>query len=154
MQLRFVASESAFDYFRATRSYLETHGKPVALYSDKHGVFRVNNKDAVGGAGITQFGRALSELNIDIICANSPQAKGRVERAFGTLQDRLVKELRLAGISTIAAANAWRPGFIAEHNARFGRAPRTPRICIGRYRRQTSSMRCWRGVRSGPSRAV
>jgi hypothetical protein len=154
MQLRFVASESAFDYFRATRSYLETHGKPVALYSDKHGVFRVNNKDAVGGDGITQFGRALSELNIDIICANSPQAKGRVERAFGTLQDRLVKELRLAGISTIAAANAWRPGFIAEHNARFGRAPRTPRICIGRYRRQTSSMRCWRGVRSGPSRAV
>jgi hypothetical protein len=123
MQLRFVASESAFDYFRVTRSYVETHGKPVALYSDKHGVFRVNNKDAVGGDGITQFGRALSELNIDIICANSPQAKGRVERAFGTLQDRLVKELRLAGISTIAAANAWLPGFIAEHNARFGRAP-------------------------------
>ena len=80
---------------------------------------RVNNKDAVGGDGITQFGRALSELNIDIICANSPQAKGRVERAFGTLQDRLVKELRLAGISTIAAANAWLPGFIAEHNARL-----------------------------------
>ena len=61
---------------------------------------------------MTQFGRALSELNIDIICANSPQAKGRVERAFGTLQDRLVKELRLAGISTIAAANTWLPGFI------------------------------------------
>jgi hypothetical protein len=123
MQLRFVASESAFDYFRATRSYLETHGKPVALYSDKHGVFRVNSKDAVGGEGITQFGRALSDLNIDIICANSPQAKGRVERAFGTLQDRMVKELRLAGISTIAAANAWLPGFIAAHNARFGRTP-------------------------------
>jgi hypothetical protein len=123
MLLRFVTSESAFDYFRATRSYLEIHGKPVALYSDKHGVFRVNNKDAVGGDGITQFGRALSELNIDIICANSPQAKGRVERAFGTLQDRLVKELRLAGISTIAAANAWLPGFIVAHNARFGRDP-------------------------------
>ena len=83
----------------------------------------MNNKDAVGGQGITQFGRALSVLNIDIICANSPQAKGRVERAFGTLQDRLVKELRLAGISTIAAANAWLPGFIADHNARFGRDP-------------------------------
>jgi hypothetical protein len=123
MQLRFVASESAFDYFRATRDYLETHGKPVAFYSDKHSIFRVNSKDAAGGDRITQFGRALSELNIDIICANSPQAKGRVERAFGTLQDRLVKELRLAAISTIAAANAWLPGFMATHNDRFGRAP-------------------------------
>ena len=123
MQLRFVTSESAFDYFRATRAYLEQHGKPVAFYSDKHGIFRVNSKDAVSGDGITQFGRALLELNIDIICANSPQAKGRVERAFGTLQDRLVKELRLAGISTIAAANAWLPGFITDHNARFGRDP-------------------------------
>jgi Winged helix-turn helix len=123
MQLRFVASESAFDYFRAMRDYLETHGKPVAFYSDKHGIFRVNSKDAAGGDRITQFGRALSELNIDIICANSPQAKGRVERAFGTLQDRLVKELRLAGISTVAAANAWLPGFITTHNDRFGRAP-------------------------------
>ena len=62
-------------------------------------------------------------LNIDIICANSPQAKGRIERAFGTLQDRMVKELRLAGISTIAAANAWLPGFIDSYNARFGRQP-------------------------------
>jgi Winged helix-turn helix len=123
MQLRFVASESAFDYFRATRAYLETHGKPVAFYSDKHSIFRVNNKDPAGGEGITQFGRALMELNIDIICANSPQAKGRVERAFGTLQDRLVKELRLAGISTIAAANAWLPGFMADYNRRFGRPP-------------------------------
>ena len=69
-----------------------THGKPVAFYSDKHNIFRVNNKDAIGGAGMTQFGRALSALNIDIICANSPPAKGRVERAFGTSQDRLVKD--------------------------------------------------------------
>jgi hypothetical protein len=123
MQLRFVASESAFDYFRTIRAYLEAHGKPVALYSDKHGIFRVNAKDAVAGAGITQFGRALIALNIDIICANSPQAKGRIERAFGTLQDRMVKELRLAGISTIAAANAWLPDFIGNYNARFGRQP-------------------------------
>ena len=123
MQLRFVASESTFDYFRTTRGYLQAHGKPVAFYSDKHNIFRVNAKDAVGGDGITQFGRALSELNIDIICANTPQAKGRVERSFGTLQDRLVKDLRLAGISTIAAANAWLPGFIEAYNARFGREP-------------------------------
>jgi hypothetical protein len=123
MHLRFVASESAFDYFRATRAYLEAHGKPVAFYSDKHGIFRVNAKDAVGGDRITQFGRALMDLNIDIICANSPQAKGRIERAFDTLQDRMVKELRLAGVSTIAAANDWLPGFIASYNARFGRQP-------------------------------
>jgi hypothetical protein len=101
MQLRFVASESAFDYFRTTRAYLEEHGKPVAFYSDRHGIFRVNSKDAAGGDGVTQFGRALLALNIDIICANSPQAKGRIERAFGTLQDRMVKELRLAGVSSL-----------------------------------------------------
>ncbi len=122
-QLRFVASESTFDYFRTTRAYLEEHGKPVAFYSDKHGIFRVNSKDAAGGDGVTQFGRALLALNIDIICANSPQAKGRVERAFGTLQDRLVKELRLAGVSSMAAANAWLPEFIAAYNGRFGREP-------------------------------
>jgi hypothetical protein len=123
MQVRFVASESAFDYFRTTRAYLERHGKPVAFYSDKHGIFRVNNKDVIGGDGVTQFGRALSALNIDIICANSPQAKGRIERAFGTLQDRMVKELRLASISSIGAANAWVPEFLSAHNARFAREP-------------------------------
>ncbi|MGH7212900.1 MAG: ISNCY family transposase, partial [Acetobacteraceae bacterium] len=125
MHLRFVASESAFEYFRSTRAYLAEHGKPIAFYSDKHGIFRVNAKDTPGGNGVTQFGRALTELNIDIICANSPQAKGRVERAFGTLQDRLVKELRLAGISTAAAANIWLPGFVEAHNKRFARAPAT-----------------------------
>jgi len=81
MHLQFVESESTFDYFAATRAYLERHGKPVAFYSDKHGVFRVNRKDAASGDGMTQFGRALHALNIDIICANSSQAKGRVERA-------------------------------------------------------------------------
>ncbi len=121
MALRFVASESAFDYFRATRAYLEAHGKPVAFYSDKHNIFRVNNGE--GGDRVIQFGRALESLNIDIIFANTPQAKGRVERAFGTLQDRLVKELRLAEIATIEAANAWLPGFIANYNGRFGRQP-------------------------------
>ena len=97
MHLQFVESESTFAYFHATRAYLEAWGKPVAFYSDKHGVFRVNHPGALGGDGMTQFGRALHALNIDIICANSSQAKGRVERAHKTLQDRLVKELRLAG---------------------------------------------------------
>ena len=76
MHLQFVESESTFDYFAATLAYLERHAKPVAFYSDKHGVFGVNRTDAVGGDGMTQFGRALHALNIDIICANSSQAKG------------------------------------------------------------------------------
>ena len=96
MHAGFVATESTFDYFRATRAYLERYGKPVAFYSDKHAIFRVNRKEAQGGDGMTQFGRALDELTIEIICANAPQSKGRVERCFSTLQDRLVKELRLS----------------------------------------------------------
>ena len=87
MQLSFVPSESADTYFEALRGYLERHGCPVAFYSDKHTVFRVNRPDAKGGSGMTQFGRALAELNIEIMCANSSQAKGRVERANRTLQD-------------------------------------------------------------------
>jgi hypothetical protein len=106
----------------ATRAYLERYGKPVAFYSDKHGVFRVNKKDAVGGDGMTQFGRALHALNIDIICANSSQAKGRVERANGTLQDRRVKEMRLGGINTIEAG-AFLPAFMETYNARFAKTP-------------------------------
>jgi len=98
-------------------------GKPVAFYSDKHGVFRVNHPGALAGDGMTQFGRALHALNIDIICANSSQAKGRVERAHKTLQDRLVKELRLAGAATLAAGNALLPAFMADYNARFAKAP-------------------------------
>ncbi|CUX57071.1 hypothetical protein AGR7B_pAt0381 [Agrobacterium deltaense RV3] len=93
MQLRFVRSESAFSYFEALELYLKRHGAPVAFYSDKHSVFRVAKKDARGGQGMTQFGRALCELNIEILCANSSQAKGRVERMNRTLQSRLVKEL-------------------------------------------------------------
>jgi hypothetical protein len=123
MHLQFVESESTFAYFHAARAYLEAWGKPVAFYSDKHGVFRVNHPGALGGDGMTQFGRALHALNIDIICANSSPAKGRVERANKTLQDRLVKELRLAGAANLADGNALLPGFIADYNARFGKPP-------------------------------
>ena len=125
MELLFCESESAFSYFAVMRAYLEQHGKPVALYSDKAGVFRVNKKEPHGGAGVTQFSRALGSLNIDILCANTPAAKGRVERAHLTLQDRLVKELRLRGISDIGAANAFAPEFMADYNRRFARAPRS-----------------------------
>ena len=123
MHLQFVESESTFAYFHAARAYLEAWGKPIAFYSDKHGVFRVNHPGALGGDGMTQFGRALHALNIDIICANSSPAKGRVERANKTLQDRLVKELRLAGAATLADGNALLPAFIADYNARFAKAP-------------------------------
>jgi hypothetical protein len=123
MQLSFAPSESTLSYFTATRAYLEAYGKPVALYSDKHGVFRVNRPDAAEGDGLTQFGRALHGLNIDLICANSSQAKGRVERANKTLQDRFVKELRLAGIDAMENGNAFAERFMADYNARFAKAP-------------------------------
>jgi transposase len=119
MQLRFVPSESTDSYFEALRGYLQAHGCPVAFYSDKHSVFRVLRKDAKGGQGMTQFGRALAELNIEIICANSSQAKGRVERANRTLQDRLVKELRMAGVCDIESGNAFLPDFVQRYNERF-----------------------------------
>jgi hypothetical protein len=154
MQLRFVTSESAFDYFRTTRAYVEEHGKPVAFYSDKHGIFRVNSKEAAGGDGVTQFGRALLALNIDIICANSPQAKGRIERAFGTLQDRMVKELRLAGVSSIAAANAWLPEFITAYNTRFGRDPANAKDLHRPLAQPMIWTRSWPGGRSARSRAT
>ncbi len=126
MQLRFVRSESAFSYFEALELYLKDHGAPVAFYSDKHSVFRVAKKDAKAGQGMTQFGRALCELNIEILCASSSQAKGRVERMNRTLQDRLVKELRLSRIADMAAGNTFLPGFMEDYNARFAIAPARP----------------------------
>jgi len=125
MELRFVQSESTFEYFAATRNYLESHGKPVAFYSDKHTIFRVSKTTAATGTGITQFARALADLQIGLICANTPAAKGRVERAHATMQDRLVKELRLAGVSSMEAANAFAPQFMADYNRRFGKAARS-----------------------------
>ncbi|MGF6542036.1 ISNCY family transposase [Paraburkholderia youngii] len=124
MALHFTATESTFSYFEATRAYIEQHGKPGALYSDKYSVFRKTgaNKD---GNSVTHFGRAMYELNIDTFCANSSPAKGRVERAHLTLQDRLVKELRLRGISTVTQANAYAPAFMAACNARFAKPPRS-----------------------------
>ena len=124
MELLFVPEESTFAYFKATQSYLLKHGKPVAFYSDKHSVFRVNQSNTKGkGDKVTQFGRALTDLNIDIICANTSQAKGRVERANKTLQDRLVKELRLQGINDIDSANQFLPGFIKQYNQKFHKPP-------------------------------
>jgi predicted nucleic acid-binding protein len=107
----------------STRSYLEQHGKPVAFYSDRASIFRVVDARGKQARGDTQFGRALSELNIDSVCANTPQAKGRVERAHLTLQDRLVKELRLRRVSTPEAGNVYLPEFVRDYNERFSREP-------------------------------
>ena len=126
LELWFVPDETFFAYCEASQHYFERYGKPVAFYSDKHGIFRVNQEQTIGlGSGLTQFGRAMQELDIQIICANTPQAKGRIERANQTLQDRLVKELRLLGISDIDSANAYLPEFRQDFNRRFAVVPRS-----------------------------
>jgi hypothetical protein len=121
--LMFAESETVFAYFAATKEYLEKHGRPLAFYSDKHGVFRVNREEALSGNGMTQFGRAMQELDIKLICANTPQAKGRVERRNRDLQNRLIKAMRLRNLSTIEEANAFLPLFIEDFNKRFAKPP-------------------------------
>lgn len=118
---RFSATESTQAYFAVLHEHVAAHGTPLALYSDRHGIFTKHDSE---DPNPTQFERALLQLGIEGICARSPQAKGRVERLFQTLQDRLVKALRLAGIDTIEAANAWLSTYLAEHNRRFAVAPR------------------------------
>ena len=125
MELYFTPGETTFSYFAATERYLARYGKPVALYSDKNSIFKVNIKNALTGSGMPQFGRAMKELDIEIICANTPQAKGRVERAIQILQDRLVKEMRLRDISNIETANEYAAEFMADYNARFAVEPKS-----------------------------
>ena len=125
-ELWFVPQETFFGYGEAVRHYLQQYGRPVSFYSDKHAIFRVNQPRPLGlTSGMTQFERAMQELDIQILCAHSPQAKGRVERANQTLQDRLVKELRLLGISDIDTANAYLPEFRQDFNRRFAVVPRS-----------------------------
>lgn len=124
MELRFTAAETTFSYFEIMDAYLRQHGKPLALYSDKLSVFRVNLSNDLSGSGTTQFTRAMSQLDIEVICANTPQAKGRVERANQTFQDRLPKEMRLRGITTVAQGNAYLPEFIQDFNQHFARVAR------------------------------
>ena len=126
LELWFVPDETFFAYCEASRHYFERYGKPVAFYSDKHGIFRVNQEQTPG-----------SEQRLDPVWAGhagtghpdhlrqSPQAKGRVERANQTLQDRLVKELRLRGISDMEAGNAYLPEFREDFNRRFAVPPRS-----------------------------
>jgi transposase len=120
LALRFVPAESTKAYLETLRGQVLTHGRPLAFYSDRHGVFRVNAKEAESGDGKTEFGRVVERLDIGLINATTPQAKGRVERANRTLQDRLIEEMRLNGIDSIEVAHAFLPGFIRKHNEKFG----------------------------------
>lgn len=122
--LKFAEAESTKSYFLAFRDYMKKHGKPQAFYSDRFSVFRVNNdKEGYRKEGLTEIGRALKEMNVLLICANSAQAKGRVERLFCTLQDRLVKEMRLRNIFSIEEGNAYLEEYIKEHNELYSVRP-------------------------------
>jgi len=120
---RFVGRENYFAYSALCKSYFKAIGTPVAFYSDKFSVFRVNSRAGVHKQAITQFSRALNTLGIELICANSPQAKGRVERANQTFQDRLVKELRLQKINNYQDANKYLPVFLDSYNRKFAVMP-------------------------------
>jgi transposase len=124
--LWFAPVESGAAYLAALREHVLTHGRPLAFYSDRHGIFRVNAKDAASGDGKTEFGRVVERLEIGLINALTPQAKGRVERANQTLQDRLIKEMRLRNISSMQAAQAFLPSFMVTWNARFAVPPSDP----------------------------
>ena len=123
---KFAKSENTWDYLNTTREYIEKYGRPCAFYSDKHSVFRVNQEGALSGDGRTQYGRAMEEMGIVLICANSPQAKGRVERKNRDFQNRLVKAMRLAKISSIEEGNAFLPVFLQELGLKFDKIPQNP----------------------------
>jgi len=129
--LQFVAHETTEGYFAGIKYCLETYGKPKSLYSDRHSIFRVNTTkrgtaSVADETGLTQFGRAMDELDIELIFANSPQAKGRVERVNHTLQDRLPKEMRLAGISSWTEGNQFLLQYMEKFNQKFSVSPVIP----------------------------
>ena len=118
----FGYSESVKEVSAFWRGYVIAHGKPQSIYLDKFSTYKINHKSAADNHELmTQFQRMMQEIDINPITAHSPEAKGRIERLFQTLQDRLVKELRLAGISTISKANVFlKETFIPAFNAQFG----------------------------------
>lgn len=128
----FVHVEDTLTLLRATKKYLLICGRPLAFYVDKDTIYRINRQATIEEElrdinPLTQFTRAMEELNINVIFANSPQAKGRVERSFQTHQDRLVKELRLAGISTMEEANKFlKTTYIPNHNLKYAVKPNDP----------------------------
>lgn len=123
---RFVPTEGTDEYLKLLEEHLKKYGRPLSLYTDKHSTFRVNKEEIKKGVGITHFGHVVKELGIELICAHSPQAKGRIERKNGVYQDRLVKEMRLRGICSIEEANNFLPQLLEEMNQRFGKEPACP----------------------------
>jgi transposase len=123
---QFFEAETTAAYMITLSKYIKKNGIPLAIYSDKYSVFRVNQPGVLKKDCVTQFGRALKELEIKLIYANSPQAKGRVERANQTLQDRLVKELRLVKINTIVEANNFLESYWEEYNKKFEKIASNP----------------------------
>lgn len=119
MKLRFSTGETTIDYLSVLKEYVLTYGVPRAMYFDKHNVFHINQRTAKAQDGVTQFGRVLKSLEIKPIYAHSPQAKGRVERANETLQDRLIKELRFHKINDIETANLFLDDFVSRYNMLF-----------------------------------
>lgn len=119
---KFVPAETTQSYQQILETHLGKYGKPKALYVDKHAIFLTSREGKQFQK--THFARVLKDLGVELIFAHSPQAKGRVERVHGTLQDRLIKELRLQNISTIEEANTFLAGFIEEYNAKYGVNPR------------------------------
>lgn len=103
--------------------YIERYGRPMAFYSDKHSVFRKSNKQSLEGNFSTRFQEVLKDLDIELICAHSPQAKGRVERANVTLQDRLIKELWEREINTMEEGNGYLEEFRLAYNRKFAVNP-------------------------------
>jgi transposase len=122
----FVEHESYLTYAALCKRYFRQYGLPEAFYTDRFSVFRVNHNNVTTTEARTQFERAMAELGIELLCASSPQAKGRVERANQTLQDRLVKEMRLAGINDYQQANAFLDKYLPVYNHRFGVQPANP----------------------------
>jgi hypothetical protein len=123
---RFYPAGTVETHLDLLGTWLRQHGRPRAIYTDRHSIFEPQDKGRALPDGVTQFGRALSELDVELIRAHSPQAKGRVERLFGTLQDRWVKELRLARVRTLDRANALLTRLVPEYNRRFTRVARRP----------------------------
>jgi hypothetical protein len=124
LMARFYGEGTVETHMDLLSRWLRRHGRPVALYTDRHSIFEPQDKGRALPDAETQFGRALRELGIDLICARSPQAKGRVERSFGTAQDRWVKELRLANADTAKQANEVLERLLPAHNGRFARNAR------------------------------
>ena len=129
--LLFRPTEDQVGYLLLLRSIAQRYGLPMSIYHDRHTILRSPKQPTLeeqlaGQTPMSQIQRIMAELGIESIPAYSPQAKGRIERLWGTLQDRLTKELRLAGITTLEQANAFLPGFIERYNARFAKPPPTP----------------------------